>query len=121
MHDDGNPCPHHRIDNETWQCVACQERMIGRTMEAETIRSAPNAAPCRNPDHLAAIEAGDEFECHHPYMPDVSRERTIVIGYDCSYQCERCSNNGNTFWDTSGVSWDCGRVHRGRRIPVRVS
>lgn len=118
-----NPsCQHHRIDNDTWQCVECRERMISRSDEAETIISAPNANPCRDPEHLAAIEAGEdfEFECSHPYVPDVTRQKTIVIGYDPAYLCERCSQNGTVMTAQEPISWDCGHVHRGQRISART-
>lgn len=116
-----NPsCQHYRIDNDTWQCVQCGERMMSQTVEAETVLSAPNAAPCRDPNHLAAIEAGEDFECHHPYVPDHSRAREVVIGYDARYKCDRCDQNGTVF-DRHGVSWDCGHAHRGHRIPADTS
>jgi len=117
-----NPsCQHHRINNDTWQCANCGERMISRTDEAETIISAPNAAPCRNPEHLAAMAAGEDFECSHPYVPDVARQRTIIIGYDPIYTCERCSQNGTVLTAREPISWDCGQVHRGDRIRPEVN
>lgn len=114
-------CQHHRIDNDTWQCAECGERMLSRTVEAETVLSAPNAAPCRDPNHLAAIEAGEDFECSHPYVPDVRRQKTVVIGYDATYRCERCCNDGDAIYDSSGVTWGCGRVHRGQRVSANTS
>jgi ribosomal protein L37AE/L43A len=115
----GNPsCQHYRIDNDTWQCVACGERMVYQTVEAETVLSAPNAAPCRDPEHLAAIAAGDDFECSHPYVPDVRRKKTVVIGYNATYRCERCEQGGTVMTTARSIRWDCGHVHRGDRIPV---
>jgi hypothetical protein len=91
-----NPtCQHYRIDNDTWQCGACGERMVQQDMEARTVLSAPNAA------------AGSGV-----YVPDVQRQKTVVIGHDVTYKCERCGQDG-TVIDHTGISWDCGHVHRG--------
>lgn len=115
----GNPtCQHYRIDNDTAQCLACGEHMVTKIEEAETVLSAPNAAPCRNPAHLAAIEAGEDFECHHPYVPDVRRQKTVVIGYNVTYRCQRCANDGNVMRYGEPIAWDCGHAHRGQRIPA---
>lgn len=123
---DSSQCPHYRIDNETWQCVECGERMIAQTRNSKTVLSAPNAAGCINPACLAALEAGDYDETNPPagctnphgsYVPDRSRERTVVVGWDSTYECERCRNDGTVF-DSSGVTWECGKSHRGARIPA---
>ncbi|QBI96021.1 hypothetical protein SEA_MISSDAISY_41 [Mycobacterium phage MissDaisy] len=90
---DNPSCQHHRIDNETWKCVECGERMVSVRVEADTVLSASNAAGCSNP--------------HGVYVADVSRQREVVIGYDVTYECERCPNNG---------TWDCGHWHRGDRL-----
>lgn len=111
-------CQHYRIDNATGQCEACGEQMITQHMDAKTVLSAPNAAPCRNTQHLAAIEAGEDFECHHPYVPDYSRAKTVVLGWDYSYECEWCHHNGTTFTYGEPVVWDCGHSHRGAFIPA---
>jgi hypothetical protein len=111
-------CQHYRIDNENGQCVACGEQMVARTVEAKTVLSAPNAAPCRDPNHLAAMERGEDFECSHPYVPDVRRQKTVVIGYDVTYECGRCGNNGTRFESGREPVWDCGHAHRGDRVPV---
>lgn len=112
-------CQHHRVDNETWQCVQCGERMISREDKTETVLSAPNAAPCRDPNHLAAMKAGEDFECSHPYVPDLSRQRVVPIRVNVTYECERCSNNGTVMTSHEPVVWDCGHSHRGDSIPVR--
>jgi ribosomal protein L37AE/L43A len=108
-------CQHHHVDNDTWRCEACNERMIMQRSEAKTILSAPNATPCRDPDHLAAMEAGEDFSCTHPYTPDLSRQREIVASYSFTYECERCGNNG-TIYTGRSVIWDCGQFHRGADI-----
>jgi ribosomal protein L37AE/L43A len=113
-------CSHQRVDNETWLCKQCGERMIGRQEKTETVMSAPNAAPCRNPAHLAAMEAGEEFECDHPYVPDLSRQRVVPIGIDVTYECERCRYDG-TYFSAQETVWDCGHSHRGDRIPIRAA
>lgn len=109
-------CQHYHIDNDTWRCAKCSERMLSVTVEAETILSAPNAAPCRDPRHLAAIkagEAGEDFQCSHPYVPDLIRQREVVIGYTYTYECARCQNSGNLM-TLDGIIWDCGHSHIGR-------
>lgn len=122
-----NPsCQHYRIDNDTWQCTACGERMVTQRQDAETVLSAPNAAACTNPACVAALDDGTYDEANPPagctnahgfYVPDRSRERTVVIGWDFTYECERCGNNG-TLFDNRGVTWSCGNVHRGQRVSV---
>lgn len=92
-----NPsCQHHRIDNATWQCLNCGERMELQHVEAKTVLSAPNAA------------AGTGV-----YVPDMARQKRAVVGEDVTYQCARCSNNGSVFTSNEPVQWDCGRVHAG--------
>lgn len=106
-------CQHYRIDNDTGRCRACGEQMVSQTIEADTVLSAPNAAPCRDPNHLAAMEAGEDFECSHPYVPDRRNEREVVIGYNVTYECERCANNGTVIRARDQISWDCGHSHKG--------
>jgi ribosomal protein L37AE/L43A len=112
-------CSHLRIDNETWQCQQCGERMVNSSRETETIRSAPNAAPCRDPQHLAAIAAGEDFQCDHPYVPDLSREQIIPIWVHLTYECERCRYDGTVFSAGDQPIWDCGHSHRGDSISLR--
>jgi hypothetical protein len=81
-------CRHYRIDNTTGQCEACGEQMVIQRMEAKTVLSAPNAA------------AGTDV-----YVPDHRRAKTVVVGYEYLYECERCD------------MWDCGRSHRGAFVP----
>lgn len=109
-------CQHYRIDNETGRCVECGEQMVSRTVDPEIVLSAPNAAPCRDPNHLAAMEAGEDFECSHPYVPDLSRQKEVVVGYSVTYRCERCTYNGTTFAAGESIIWDCGHTHRGDYI-----
>jgi hypothetical protein len=111
-------CQHYRVDNETWQCKACGERMLSQTVDAETVQSAPNAAAglCTIPDCDGEAAHG----CTAVYVPDYSRAKTVVIGYNATYQCERGSNNGSVFTYGEEPVWDCGHVHRGDRIPVRA-
>jgi hypothetical protein len=126
--DDPRGCQHYRIDNETGQCVQCGELMIGKTVNAETVLSAPNLAACTNPGCLEALEAGTYDETDPPpgctnmhgfYIPDRNREREVVIGWNVTYECQRCSNNSDQMtMDARGVVWPCGGVHRGERIPV---
>lgn len=111
-------CSHLRIDNDTWKCVECGEKMLIPIEEVETVLSAPNAAPCRDPEHLAAIAAGDDFQCDHPYVPDLSRQRVVPIAIHVTYECGRCHHNGNYFSKHETV-WDCGHSHHGQTIPIR--
>lgn len=110
-----NDCLHHRINNDTWQCEACGDRMISRNEETQFIKSAPNAAAglCANgPD----CDGGDG--CTAVYIPDHGRAKTIPLHIHVSYECDRCQYDGSFF--SSGITvWDCGRSHRGDTIPVR--
>jgi hypothetical protein len=125
-------CLHHRIDNNTWQCVECGERMITQRQDAKTVLSAPNAAACNNPACRDALDAGTYDETNPPagcanphgfYVADRYQEREVVIGWDFTYQCERCRNGGDTIFDSYGAIWGCGMVHRGqhRQIQQEVS
>lgn len=109
-----NPtCQHRHPDADTGICPDCDEQMIGIAYEADTIVSAPNAAPCRDPEHLAAMREGREFECHHPYVPDMSRATTVTVGYHVTFTCRRCEQGGTVIRsDVDGIMWDCGRDHR---------
>ena len=74
--------------------------MITLDAKAETIMSAPNIAP------------GSGM-----YFPDRARMRTINVGWNMTYECDRCRNNGANYCD--GVfTTDCGRQHFGDYIPV---
>ena len=123
-----NPsCQHHRVDNDTGKCVACGEQMVSVTHEAETILSAPNAAACTNPACQEALDNGTYDETNPPpgctnpsgvYIEDRSRAKTVILGYNVTYECERCGNDG-TIIDSYVVTWECGKVHRGDYISAR--
>lgn len=119
-------CQHYRIDNDTGCCRECDEPMIVQHVDAETVLSAPNAAGCGNPACLQALEEGtyDETDpptgCTNPhgfYYPDRSRQKTVVVGWNYTYECARCTNNGMLI-TAAGVIHDCGKTHRGDRVPV---
>jgi hypothetical protein len=117
-------CQHYRIDNETRSCVECGERMIVQRVNAHTVLSAPNAAGCGNPACQEALKDGTYDErnppagCTNPsgiYIPDRTRERTLVLGYEYDYDCERCRSNKHSMTITSRevVIFPCGGAHRG--------
>lgn len=95
--------------------------MIGLRVDTDTVLSAPNAVGCANPACRAALDAGTYDETNPPdgctnhsglYVPDEARSETIVIGWNYTYECERCHLNG-TIYSGSGVVHDCGKAHRG--------
>lgn len=106
-------CQHLRIDNASACCAKCSEQMVAWTMEARTVLSAPNINPCTNPEHLAALAAGEPVDCDAVYVPGPAR--TVVIGYEPSYQCSRCSHSYDLIEGTVFVP-DCGHSHRGDLI-----
>lgn len=110
-------CQHYRIDNQSACCTECSEQMIGQTVTTQTVLSAPNLNPCRDPEHLRAMEAGEEFECHVPYVAGPARE--VVIGYTVTYECSRCWQGPNTIMSSQEYSPACGQSHRGDLIRVR--
>jgi hypothetical protein len=124
---DNQSCQHRRIDNTTWECVECHERMIVQHCDTETVLSGgPNAIGCRNPACLAALDDGTYDSenppagCTNPsgaYIPTQPRE--ILIGYKYTYDCERCHYDG-TFISESGVVFSCGRSHYGDRVPANM-
>jgi hypothetical protein len=112
-------CQHYLIDNETARCEKCQEQMIGIAVTTKTVLSAPNIAACRDPEHLAAIERGEDPQCSAVYVP--GRATPVVVGYDPTYECERCSSSGASGISISYVQGEpvvmpCGRDHRGVMI-----
>lgn len=109
-------CQHYVIDNATARCRDCNEQMIGMTLTARTIVSAPNINPCTNPEHLAAIRRGESPECDQPYVP--GPPRTISVGADPTYECSRCSasRDGQTIRADEPIVPSCGTVHRGQLI-----
>ena len=126
---DNPTCQHFRVDNDTARCVACGEQMVSQSIEAETVLSAPNAAGCTNPACLTALEDGTYDDADPPagctnthglYVPDPSRQKEVIIGYKVTYECERCGNNG-TIYDSHGVTWECGKHHRGDTIQPRAA
>lgn len=114
-----NPsCQHRQIDNDTWQCEACRETMIGQRSIPQWIKSAPNAAAglCENgPD----CDGGEG--CTAVYVPDLTREINVLIGTDVTYACQRCRNDGTALSANAPIEWDCGHSHHGARIPAPVS
>ena len=96
-----NPsCQHRKINNDTWQCEACGETMIGCDATPQYVKSAPNAAAglCANGPDCDGSEG-----CIALYIPDMTRAREVLIGTDITYKCQRCC-------------WDCGHSHHGARI-----
>lgn len=123
---DPQRCQHHRINNTDATCVECGAQMVTITHERDTIMSAPNAAACLNPACVQALKDGtyDDSDppsgCTNPhgaYVPDRSRERTIVIGYRVTYECDRCRFAG-TYISSDVTVWDCGKSHQGDYIPA---
>jgi hypothetical protein len=113
-------CQHYRIDNIGWRCVECNEQMITQRTEAKTVLSAPNAAGCKNPACIAALQQGvfDERNppegCTNPsntFIPGYPA-REVVVGYKYSYECARCRNDG-TLITEQGIEEDCGHSHQG--------
>lgn len=87
-------CQHHQVDNATWQCKVCDERMLERELSAQTIVTAPNLA------------AGTG-----QYVADRARQKTVTVGYEVVYRCARCGRGG--FVSADELIEDCGQVHRG--------
>jgi hypothetical protein len=117
-------CQHYLINNETCKCVECDELMIAQRINPHTVLSAPNAAGCSNPACQDALKVGTYDECNPPagctnpsgtYIPDRSRERTLIVGYVYEYDCGRCSSNQGSATFVSGevTIFPCGGVHRG--------
>lgn len=111
-------CQHLRISNDNFRCVACNELMIGVTLEAKVIQSAPNINPCRNPEHLAAMREGRQFHCDVPYVPGPVQR--VSVGAEPFYQCHRCDASGPDGWQTlqegEPIVPPCGNSHRGDLI-----
>ena len=113
---DPRGCQHHRIDNRTEQCVACEEKMLRPHRERITVLDAPNKVACSIPD----CDGGPG--CENPdglYVPDYSRQREVPIRWDITYECERCRYDGSVFISGEAPIWECGRDHRGDSIPIR--
>lgn len=126
---DNPTCQHFRVDNEAGKCVACDEQMIAWTREAETVLSAPNAAACTNPACKEAVANGTYDDTNPPAgctNPDgVYVEgypaREVVVGYKVTYECERCRNGDTLTITPHGMTWGCGRLHRGDMIRVKAN
>lgn len=123
-------CQHHRVDNETWECVECGTRMTVRTEEPEMVLDAPNAAACNNRACQTALDEGTydgenpPAGCTNPsgvYIPDRGRERRVIIGMKYTYECDRCYTDGQTLYTRHETVWGCGKVHRGDYLPVQDS
>ncbi|MCV7174954.1 DUF7459 domain-containing protein [Mycolicibacterium sphagni] len=123
---DNPTCQHRNINNDTWQCGACDERMFVQRQNVETVQTAPNAAACINPACEAELAAGTYDEtrpptgCTNPsgiYVPDDARARTDVIAFDYEYECGRCNTNAHSLtMDSRGMTWPCGGWHTGPRV-----
>jgi ribosomal protein L37AE/L43A len=119
--DDPRGCQHYRIDNDTWLCVECGERMLGQNAITRTAMSAPNVAACTNPDCSGDV---NDPRCENPhgiYMPDRSRQREMPIRVDFTYRCERCQYYGLTITSGNRAIWDCGHDHHGDSIPIHTA
>ncbi len=111
-----NPsCQHRSINNDTWQCEACGETMIGCDATPQYVKSAPNAAAglCANGPDCDGSEG-----CIALYIPDMTRAREVLIGTDITYKCQRCCNDGTAMSASAPIEWDCGHSHHGARIPA---
>lgn len=112
-----NGCSHRRIDNATWRCTACGERMVAQKCDAVMVKSAPNALACRVPNCN-----GIDPRCENPngeYYPDRSQEREVPICWEITYQCVRCIDGSDGLTITAdGITGDCGRVHEGDPVPI---
>lgn len=119
---DPRGCQHHRIDNLTWQCRACGEKMLPvRHQKVETVLSAPNAAACTNPECSGDITDPACTNPHGLYVPDRSKERRVPIMTHYSYTCQRCRHDGTVLESGHLPIWDCGHDHRGDTIPIRTT
>lgn len=98
-------CSHSRIDNDTWRCRKCNERMVCQRVETQTILSAPNANVCRDPAHLAVIAAGEDPQCNNVYVPDYGRAREVPIAYEFTYECADCRDGHRHTGDTIPILW----------------
>jgi hypothetical protein len=128
-----NPtCQHPQVDNDSWECLNpdCRERMIGQTVEPETVLSADNLAACSNPACLEALKSGTYDESNPPpgctnphgtYIPDTRNQRTIVLGWRFTYSCVRCESNAHEItWTSRELPiWPCGGVHCGEYVAAR--
>ncbi|WP_280319980.1 DUF7459 domain-containing protein [Nocardia wallacei] len=117
--DDPRGCQHRHIDNDTWQCTSCGERMRFQNRRPETVLDAPNAVACTNPACSGDIH---DPNCDNPaglYVPDRFREREVLVAVHYSYTCQRCANDGAVFVAGELPIWECGRDHRGDSVPVR--
>lgn len=124
-----NPsCQHLHIDNDSARCKACDEMMVSVTVEYETVKSAPNAAGCRNPACLKALN-DKNFDHENPPVGCTNPNGVYVPGYPeiqinvavtQNYRCERCINNGDTvFHSGEQIVWGCGMNHKGDYIPIK--
>ena len=111
-------CQHYHVDNQTARCTVCNEAMIGITLTARTVASAPNLNPCTNPEHLAAIQRGESPECSQVFVP--GPVRNITVGADPTYQCQRCEYSDPDGYQViradEPIVPSCGRSHRGQII-----
>lgn len=115
-----DPCNHLHIDNDTWQCRECGERMIAQKWDADTVQDAPNLAACDNPACREALNDGTYDETNPPagcanprgvYVPGPAR--TVTIGYRVTYDCDRCANPDGITYTPESTTYGCGREHEG--------
>jgi len=94
---DPRGCQHRRIDNDTRRCTHCGELMVLQHRRIETVRSAPNAAACTNPECSGDIHDPNCGNSAGLYVPDESRERVVPIMAHYTYTCDRCRYDGDMF------------------------
>lgn len=111
-------CFHSKIDNVTQRCCVCGEKMLSQHREIVTVRDAPNAAACTNPECSGYVDDPNCGNPHSLYVPDRSREREVPVRMTVTYKCERCHMDGSIEFRNNQVVWPCSNDHRGDSIPL---